>query len=36
MSNDLLIRNVRPMGRDAADVLVIDGTISGHCQTKLA
>lgn len=28
MSNDLLIKNVRPMGRDAADVLVIDGTIS--------
>ncbi len=28
MSNDLLIRNVRPMGRDAADVLVIDGTIA--------
>ncbi len=28
MSNDLLIRNVRPMGRDAADMLVIDGTIA--------
>ena len=28
MSNDLLIRNVRPIGRDAADVLVIDGMIA--------
>ena len=28
MSNNLLIRNVRPIGRDTADVLVIDGTIA--------